>query len=399
MCFYDVMLTFRGERGASAAQSVAEAFTEAGAVVGQYEPLDERGVTALNYLVLGTSENEALTADSQGRLAHATDIKGLLRRVSSSTGAQIVYVTKLSAEVHDIDEFADIEDAEAAQNLVFRQARSVALGRFDQDWAARLAAVTHQDVHVLKSDGHTVALVDGGLDVSRLPMMDPTSAFVYSTPLAILARVYLPGRTLGETVHEVNFTWFAETTPLRSFAADSEVVLAWAETLRRLHSAAALTEEFAANPETAVPSDALELWSTSADLAVVESVLTAAGLPGRAVRLADHEGRAENLPGVTTIRAQSPEVLEMAEEHTESHQPERRGSVVVEQEASPGVAWMRCAVFLVLSAVCIWLAVGVFTSVPAIGMWILALVFAGIAALQGVRALRLTRARREEPRF
>lgn len=395
VCFFDVMVTFKGERGASAAQAVAEAFNEAGAVVGQYTPLDERGVTALNYLVLGTSENGALTADADGRLAHATDIKHLLRRISSATGARVVYVTKLSETAHDVEEFADIEDAEAAQDLVFRQARSVAVGQVTRDWARAVSAQAYQDVHLTKQDGRDVALIDGGLDVSQLPPLETTSAFVYSTPLAMLARLYLPGRSLGEPVHEVNFTWFAETDPLRTFPAESEVSRVWDEALARLRSAEPLAEELSANPETAPPSDAGELWSSAADPAIVESVLTAVGLPGRAVRLAQHEGRAENLPGVSTVRSSSEEVEALREGPADEQEQEKRRSVVVESpDRTLAVGWARFGAFVLLALVCAWLAASVFSSVPSIGMWVLAVVFAAIAVVQGIRVGKTAAARR-----
>ncbi|GAA1347897.1 hypothetical protein GCM10009595_03980 [Falsarthrobacter nasiphocae] len=395
MCFYDVMVTFKGERGEAAAAAVAEAFTEAGAVAGQYAPLDERGVTALNYLVLGTADNSALTADADGRLANTADLKALLTRISRATGAQIVYVTKLVEGSVDVEEFEDIEDAEAARDLVFREARSVAVGRVGHEWASRLSAVTFQDVHLVSRGGCETALVDGGVDASRLPVLDSPSAFVYTTPLATLVRLFLPGRTLGEPVHEVGFTWFAETSPLRSFPAGAEVTRVWDETLERLRSAAPLVAELESNPAVDVPSDARELWSSAADLAIVESVLTAARLPGRAVRLAEHPGRAENLEGARTIRSASAEVEELRAHGAPEEEAVRAAPRVVEErEASAAPSVARTLVFALLGVLSLWLAFAVFDSVPRIGLIILGAIFAAAAVVQGVRAAQFVRARR-----
>ncbi len=393
LCFYDIMMTFPGERGEAAFAAVAELFVEAGAVAGQYEPLDDRGVTALNYLILGTPDNKAVMADDDGRLANTIGIKELLTRIASKAGAKIVYVTKLTEYGQDFEEFSDIEDAAAAQALVFRQARSVAVGRVTPEWVHELAAASYQDVHTLSHGGKTVALVDGGLDVGRLPLMDPTSAFVYTTPLAMLVRLFLPGRSLGETVHEVNFTWFAPTTPLRAFGPQTEVSAQWESTLRRLQSAEGLAAEMAQNPETNPPSDAPELWSSAADLAVVESVLTAAGLPGRSVRLVDHEGRAENLPGASTVRAASPEVQERAQARESQPQaaPKR---VIVEEERRPVAGYLRGAAFFVLAILTIWAGAAVVTGFAQTGLWILGAIFAGIGVALALKTYRQTTARR-----
>jgi hypothetical protein len=392
LCFYDVMMTFKGERGEAAFTAVANLFVEAGAVAGQYEPLDDRGVTALNYLILGTPDNKAVMADDDGHLANTTDIKGLLTRIAATAGAKIVYVTKLTEYGQDFEEFSDIEDAGAARDLVFRQARSVALGRVDKEWVRELAAVSYQDVHLMQSNGQPLALVDGGLDVSRLPLMSPKSAFVYVTPLAMLVRIFLPGRTLGETVHEVNFTWFSPTTPLRAFGPQTEVSRQWASTLSRLQSAQGLAQELEQNPETNPPSDAAELWSSSADLAVVESVLTAAGLPGRSVRAVQHEGRAENLPGVTTVRAGSPEVQEFVEEREAEESQSKR--VIVEEERSPRIGYLRSAIFLLLAVLSLWVASAFLTGFAQIGLWIIGVIFAGFGIVTAIGAYRSAAPRR-----